>query len=64
LENAGQVELEIFDTNGRLVFSQQKYMHAGENQIEIQKANLPTHGIYFYKIETYNNVNTGKIISQ
>ncbi|MFK7771769.1 MAG: T9SS type A sorting domain-containing protein [Saprospiraceae bacterium] len=64
LENAENVELEIFDTNGRLVFSQQKNMLAGENQIEILKANLPINGIYFYKIKTNNNVNTGKIISQ
>ncbi|MFK7771770.1 MAG: T9SS type A sorting domain-containing protein [Saprospiraceae bacterium] len=64
LENLGNVELEIFDTNGRLVFSQQKNMPAGENQIEILKANLLSNGIYFYKIKTDNNVNTGKIISQ
>ncbi len=64
LEKAGQVELEIFDTNGRLVFSQQENMPEGENQIEIQKSNLRSNGIYFYKIKTNNNVNTGKIISQ
>ena len=64
LENTGQVELEIFDTNGRLIYSQQKYMTAGGNQIEIQKTNLLSNGIYFYKIKTDHNVNAGKIISQ
>lgn len=64
LENKGKVELQIFDTNGRLAFSQNKNMPAGENQIDILKSNLPTNGIYFYKIKTDNNVNTGKIISQ
>lgn len=62
LENEGNVGLEIFDTNGRLVFSQQKNMQAGENQIEIQKANLPTNGIYFYKIKTGIQINSGKLI--
>ncbi|MFK8007489.1 MAG: T9SS type A sorting domain-containing protein [Saprospiraceae bacterium] len=62
LENAGQAELEIFDTNGRLVFSQQKNMQAGKNQIEIQKANLPTNGIYFYQLKTTNEINSGKFI--
>ncbi len=62
LENAGQVDLEIFDTNGRLVFSQQKNMSAGGNQIEIQKANLPTNGIYFYKINTGSQIHSGKLI--
>ena len=64
LEKEGKVELEFFDTNGRLIFSQQKNMQIGENQIEIQKSNLPNNGIYFYKIKTDNNVNSGKIISQ
>ncbi len=64
LENEGKVELAIFNTNGRLVFSQQKNMQAGENQMVIQKANLPNDGIYFYKIKTDNIVNSGKIISQ
>ena len=62
LENVGQIELEIFDTNGRLVFSQQKNMSAGKNQIDIQKANLPMNGIYFYKIKTDTQINSGKFI--
>jgi hypothetical protein len=62
LENAGQVEVEIFDSNGRLVFSQQKHMQAGKNKIEIQKANLVTNGIYFYKIKTDQRVDSGKLI--
>ncbi|MFK7771768.1 MAG: T9SS type A sorting domain-containing protein [Saprospiraceae bacterium] len=62
LENAGQVELEIFDTNGRLVFSQQKNMLAGENQIEILKANFPNNGIYFYKIKGNSQIHSGKLL--
>jgi hypothetical protein len=64
VENAGQIELEIFDSNGRLVFSQQKHIQAGKNKIELQKANLPTNGIYFYKIKTDHDVTAGKIIAQ
>ena len=64
LENAGQVEIEISDSNGRLVFFQQKFMHTGKNKIEIQKVNLVTNGIYFYKIKTDHDVNAGKIIAQ
>ena len=63
LENAGNVELEIFDTNGRLVFSQQKNMPTGGNQIEIQKANLLTNGIYFYRFKTKNQFYSGKLVS-
>ena len=62
LEKEGNVEVDIFDTNGRLVFSQQKNMQAGENQLEILKTNLPANGIYFYKLKTDNYSNSGKLI--
>ena len=63
LENAGLVELEIYDTNGRLVFSLLKNMPEGRNQMEIQRSNFPIKGIYFYKIKTDNQLNSGKLIS-
>jgi hypothetical protein len=62
LENAGSVELEIFDMNGRLVSSQQKNMLVGKNQIEIQKSILPNKGMYFYKMKAGNQLNSGKFI--
>jgi hypothetical protein len=57
LENAGDVQLDIFDVTGKLVMSFDRgQQNAGNHQVEFDAANLQA-GVYFYTL----NVNDNKI---
>ena len=52
--------IEIFDVNGVKVYSGEKFLANGKNNLIINKKPLP--GIYFYKVTIGKKVLTGKII--
>lgn len=58
------IELDIFDLNGRLVFSKHEKMQSGENNIHLTKTTFPTQGIYFYHIKMGSQISSGKLILQ
>ena len=60
----GQVEFQIFDLSGKIIFSQTKNMDKGQQQFRIEKTQLPSSGIYFYEIKTNLQTMTGKLIMQ
>lgn len=58
------MELDIFDLNGRLIFSKHQKMQLGENNIHLPKTIFPTKGIYFYRIKLGSENSSGKLILQ
>ena len=51
----GTVKLEIFDVNGREVYRTQGNFDQGYQKFEIQKSDLKTSGLLFYKIDFGNH---------
>lgn len=51
LAEAGQVRLEVFDTNGRLVFSIENKLSAGEHQLRVPAEQLGSTGVYAYRVK-------------
>lgn len=52
------VILQVFDNNGRTVLTKQQDFTAGKQTIQI-KENLPTTGLYFYRLESQFGTATG-----
>ena len=56
------VELEIVDTNGKLVLKSTIQATKGENTLELDRNSLDAAGIYYYTIHTANGSMTKKMI--
>ncbi len=52
LRDNGQIELSIFDIQGRLITTIKEKGQQGWNELTIQKSALPTAGIYYYQLST------------
>ncbi|MEL6942238.1 MAG: T9SS type A sorting domain-containing protein, partial [Bacteroidota bacterium] len=52
LPNEGEATIEIFDTNGKVVFTQNDNYSAGEHRIELNTAQQLSAGIYYYRLST------------
>lgn len=64
LNKAGTISIEIYNINGKNVRNYyQKNMSAGENEITIQRDNLPS-GIYFYRISDGYQIFSNKMTIQ
>jgi len=57
-----EVELDIFDTNGRLVHTYSATLSKGIHNIKITKEDLINSGVYYYTVKTQNFVKTMKMI--
>lgn len=57
-----KVEVEFFDSNGRLLNTQKVLLQEGENNIIINFSKNNYRGIIFYKIQRANKILTGKIV--
>lgn len=54
--------LEVFDQNGRLVFSNQYDLEPGMQSIRLQASALPGKGVFGYRIRVGNSVVSGRLI--
>jgi hypothetical protein len=62
LPQTENVELKIFDANGRKVFERLISGQAGTNQLELSKNDFPAQGIYYYRIDAGSFSATKKMI--
>ena len=62
LPTATTVQLSIFDVSGQLVKSIKGEFSKGYNEVQIEKSDLSGNGIYFYNLETNNNVAKRRMI--
>jgi len=62
LPKATTVQLSIFDVSGQLVKSIEGEFAKGYNEVQIEKSELSGNGIYFYNLETENNVAKRRMI--
>ena len=62
LENGGAVDLEIQDVQGRVIKSITGDFNAGYHQLKITEADLPTSGMYFYRLITDHFEETKQLI--
>ncbi len=62
--NDGNVDLQLFNTSGQLVYQQNQCFEKGMMFIEINKNHLPTEGLYIYKLSFNNSILTGKLLSK
>ncbi len=56
--------LEVFDLNGRLLWSQEQMLSAGEQQLEIPAEAVPAGQMALYRIRAGGGVLTGKIMRE
>jgi type IX secretion system substrate protein/HYR domain-containing protein len=54
LPESGRTTFSIIDISGKVVFKNENYYEAGYHEIEIDKNNLPTTGLYFYQLQPVN----------
>ncbi len=59
---AGTVKLTIFDVNGKEIYRTQSVFEKGYQAFELQRKDLNTSGILFYKIDFKNYSNVKKMI--
>jgi hypothetical protein len=61
IPESGAVLLEVFDLSGRLTWSQEQVLGAGEQQLEIPAGAVSLGQMAFYRIRAGGGVATGKI---
>ncbi|HLP93491.1 MAG TPA: T9SS type A sorting domain-containing protein [Saprospiraceae bacterium] len=61
LPEAGEIVLSIFDETGRMVFRQKGYFDKGAHQVLLDRSVLHDGGLYFYQMETENEVKSKKM---
>ena len=62
LSQADNVEIKVYDVNGRLVLSSSKRMNAGLNSIEFDNSQIMGSGIFYYEISTSTRSERYKMI--
>ena len=62
LPEAGEAELEITDTHGRLLMQRTGSYSSGYQQLSLQLAELPVSGLLFYRLRHGNNELVKKMI--
>jgi len=61
LPEAGVVNLSVYDVSGRLVYTQEGNFTKGYNQIDLDRANLPS-GILYYHVNTATDSDSKKMM--
>ncbi|MFZ1706132.1 MAG: T9SS type A sorting domain-containing protein [Saprospiraceae bacterium] len=62
MPEAGNVECTIRDISGKLVKEIKQYFESGTHSFSVNKAELPTSGVYFYTIQTGKNRETKMMV--
>jgi HYR domain len=62
LPERGEATLTIFDTDGRVMKSVRSSYDKGYNQVAIERTELPTSGVLYYKLETAKGTAVRKMI--
>ncbi len=62
LPERGEATLTIFDTDGRVMKSIRSSYDKGYNQVSIERSELPTSGMLYYKLETATGTAVRKMI--
>jgi agmatine/peptidylarginine deiminase len=66
MKHAGNVDLSIYDLNGRLIYSTTDFFTSGNHTIRWNGSNSNgfqvTAGYFFYKLKTDDNTESGKVI--
>ena len=62
ISQATQLELEIFDLNGRAVFRSPYPAAGGRQTIEVPASAFPQPGLYFWRIQAGQEVVSGKVL--
>lgn len=62
LENATPAQLELFDLNGRLVFSKTYALENGLQTITLPASALPDRGVFAYRIAVGTAVTSGRLV--
>ena len=60
LNSASDVKVTLFDISGKEIQTVNRFMEAGVNTVDFNVSELNT-GMYFYKVESSNQVLTGKL---
>ena len=64
LVEAAKTRLEVFDATGRLVYSASQILDAGLNHWALQAKDLPTTGVYAYRISAGDWSASGRMIKE
>ncbi|NOX87041.1 MAG: T9SS type A sorting domain-containing protein [Chlorobi bacterium] len=63
LNTSGQVSLQIYDLAGEMVYNESKQFPAGKHTMNVNAAQLKlTPGTYLYRLQTGDELKTGKVI--
>jgi hypothetical protein len=62
LEEAQSVGLAVFDAAGRVVLHREAIFQKGYNALKINRLELPSAGTYFFRLQTKDEVSTGKLV--
>ena len=61
--NTDQVDIQIFNINGEMVYNYNDRMNFGQNRVVINTQEF-SNGTYYYSVQTANSVLTSKFIIQ
>ncbi len=62
LSHSGIATFDIYDLNGRVIFTKTESFNIGKNIIRIYSTDFPERGLLFYAIKTEDNVISNKMI--
>jgi hypothetical protein len=62
LQKEENVNIRVFDVNGRLVYSNSSRLNAGLNTIEFDNLLIAGSGVFYYEISTSTNSERYKMI--
>lgn len=64
LNKPGDVRLEVFDISGKMVFEKNTEVGAGYQEISILGTDLPSGGIFVYRIQANGEVFSGRMVRE
>ncbi len=62
LPESGPVSLKVFDVSGRMIYQTNGEYAKGQNEIELNRGDLPVSGILYYQLSTHSGYATKKMI--
>lgn len=62
LPQAGQVSLSLLSPTGQVVKTKMDYFKKGKNSLEIEAAELPGKGVFYFRLHTKDGTEEGKLI--
>ena len=62
ISQEGEAEWEFYDSQGRLIFNNERYYHEGHHTLMIDEADLDVKGVIYIKLKTADDVSEFKMI--